>query len=78
MTMRETLRKLTIQITFTDCCSELVQLKVPSDVTDEQIRKELTVTNQKLFEDEIKPDIEWIENCPLPENEVFMRIGRNK
>lgn len=27
---------------------------------------------------EIKPDIEWIENCPLPENEVFMRIGRNK
>lgn len=23
----------------------------------------------------IKEDIEWIENCPLPENEVFMRTA---
>lgn len=52
MTMRETLRKLTIRITFMDCSSELVRLKVPSDVTDEQIRKELTAANQKLFEDD--------------------------
>jgi len=22
----------------------------------------------------VKADIEWIENCPLPENEVFMRL----
>jgi hypothetical protein len=23
----------------------------------------------------VKPNIKWIKNCPLPEDEVFMRAG---
>ena len=36
---------------------------------------DLSSTNLELWS--VKSKIEWIKNCPLPENEVFMRIERS-
>ena len=35
--------------------------------------KEVDLTNIDTSGWVVKKDVEWIENCPLPENEVFMR-----
>lgn len=53
MGMRESLRKLIIRVTFLDFSSELVRLKVPSDVTDHQIQEELSKVNEELFDKEV-------------------------
>lgn len=38
------------------------------------IFKEVRTVNPFIHSWKVKKDMEWIDNCPVPENEVFMRL----
>ena len=51
--MTSRLRTVTIKVSFVDAVTELIRLKVPTNVTDSEIRKVMTKTNEICFDKDI-------------------------
>ena len=57
------------------CFNNILNIDLESKTLRLNIFDEVEVSNYQIPEHwQIKDNIEWIEDCPLPDNEVFMRL----